>query len=58
MRHACQQDSASKGLTQAEVATVFAHVGRIIANFKALRAAEAAVAEPAKIRRPARRARA
>ena len=49
---------ARRGLTDAELATVFRHVGRIIENLRALRAAEAAVAEPAKIRRPARRARA
>jgi DNA-binding MarR family transcriptional regulator len=31
---------ARRGLSDAEVATMFAHVGRIIANFKALRDAE------------------
>jgi MarR family transcriptional regulator, organic hydroperoxide resistance regulator len=37
---------ARRGLTDAEVATVFAHVGRIIANFKALRAAEGEMSLP------------
>jgi DNA-binding MarR family transcriptional regulator len=50
--------AARRGLTDAELAKVFELVGRIIANLEALRAAEAAVAEPAKVRRPARRARA
>jgi MarR family transcriptional regulator, organic hydroperoxide resistance regulator len=36
---------ARRGLSDAEVATMFAHVGRIIANFKALRDAESE-AEP------------
>jgi DNA-binding MarR family transcriptional regulator len=50
--------AARRGLTDAELASVFELVGRIIANLDELRAAEAAVEPPAKARRPARRARA
>jgi MarR family transcriptional regulator, organic hydroperoxide resistance regulator len=50
--------AARCGLTDAELANVFALVGRIIANLELLRDAEAAVDQPAKARRPARRARA
>jgi MarR family transcriptional regulator, organic hydroperoxide resistance regulator len=50
--------AARRGLTDAELANVFELVGRIIGNLEALRAAEALAAEPAKIRRPGRRARA
>jgi MarR family transcriptional regulator, organic hydroperoxide resistance regulator len=42
---------ARKGLTDAEVASVFAHVGRIIANFKALRENEGEAEEPAGVPR-------
>jgi DNA-binding MarR family transcriptional regulator len=48
---------ARRGLTDAELAGVFALVGRIIANLEAPRTAEPADAEPARARRPARRAR-
>jgi MarR family transcriptional regulator, organic hydroperoxide resistance regulator len=49
---------ARRGLTDAELGTVFALVGRIIANLDALRAAEPAVEELARARRTAaRRAR-
>jgi DNA-binding MarR family transcriptional regulator len=44
---------ARKGLSDAEVATVFRHVGLIIANFKNIRAAEAP-APPRKTRSKAR----
>src|ERR1700722_16983481 len=48
---------ARRGLTDAELAGVFALVGRIIANLEAPRTAAPADAEPARARRPARRAR-
>jgi len=49
---------ARRGLTDAELASVFAHVGRIIANLKALRAVEPAPEEviASRTRRPPRRA--
>jgi DNA-binding MarR family transcriptional regulator len=49
---------ARRGLTDAELATVFHHVGRIIENLRALRAAEHEIEEPAspRIRRQGRRA--
>ncbi len=43
---------ARRGLTDAELASVFAHVGRIIANLKALRAAEHEVEELSAARTP------
>ena len=48
---------ARRGLTDTELASVFALVGRIIANLEALRAAEASGEERAQTRRTARRAR-
>jgi DNA-binding MarR family transcriptional regulator len=48
---------ARRGLTDAELASVFTHVGRIIENLRALRAAGHEVEEPApKVRRLGRRA--
>jgi MarR family transcriptional regulator, organic hydroperoxide resistance regulator len=49
---------ARRGLTDAELASVFALVGRVIENLEALRGAEPAIEERARARRPARRARA
>jgi MarR family transcriptional regulator, organic hydroperoxide resistance regulator len=49
---------ARRGLSDPELAGVFALVGRIIANLAALRAAQPASEAPAKVRRTARRARA
>jgi MarR family transcriptional regulator, organic hydroperoxide resistance regulator len=46
---------ARRGLTDAEVATMFAHVGRIIANFKTLREAEEGAAETTSFRGAATR---
>jgi MarR family transcriptional regulator, organic hydroperoxide resistance regulator len=54
---ACAADAnkqARRGLTDAEVATVFEHVGRIIGNFKTLRAVEGE-AEPVLLRSAAQR---
>jgi MarR family transcriptional regulator, organic hydroperoxide resistance regulator len=48
---------ARRGVTDAELASVFALVGRIIANLEALRAAEPAGEERTQVRRTARRAR-
>jgi MarR family transcriptional regulator, organic hydroperoxide resistance regulator len=50
--------AARRGLTNTELASVFALVGRIIANLAALRATEPNVEKPAKARRTARRVRA
>jgi DNA-binding MarR family transcriptional regulator len=49
---------ARRGLTDTQLATVFEHVGRIIENLKALRAAEHEVEEPvsSRMRRQGRRA--
>ena len=49
---------ARRGLTDAELASVFTHVGRIIENLRALRAAEHEVEEaaPLKVRHRGRRA--
>jgi MarR family transcriptional regulator, organic hydroperoxide resistance regulator len=49
---------ARRGLTDAELASVFALVGRIIANLEAMRAADAGIDERARGRRPTRQARA
>jgi MarR family transcriptional regulator, organic hydroperoxide resistance regulator len=49
---------ARRGLADAELASVFELIGRIIANLEALRATESAVEEPARARRTARRGRA
>jgi MarR family transcriptional regulator, organic hydroperoxide resistance regulator len=54
---ACAADAnkqARRGLTDAQLATVFEHVGRIIENFKTLRAAEGEV-EPVLFRGAAQR---
>ena len=48
---------ARRGLTDGELGTVFALVGRIIANLEVRRNAEP-IAEPVRVRRTARRARA
>ena len=50
--------AARRGLTDEELANVFALVGRIIANLETMRAAEPGVDAPARARRPARSARA
>jgi MarR family transcriptional regulator, organic hydroperoxide resistance regulator len=49
---------ARRGLSDVELAGVFALVGRIIANLEALRTAGPAIDEPARARRTARRTRA
>jgi DNA-binding MarR family transcriptional regulator len=46
--------AARRGLTDAQLASVFELVGRIIANLEAQRAAEGAIEEPARTRRAAR----
>jgi DNA-binding MarR family transcriptional regulator len=50
--------AARRGLSDTELAGVFALVSRIIENLDALRAAEPGIDGPARARRPARRARA
>jgi MarR family transcriptional regulator, organic hydroperoxide resistance regulator len=47
-----------RGLSDAELASVFELVGRIVTNLEALRDAEPVLEEPARARRTARRARA